>query len=327
MSRRPRTGFALLAVLWLMTGIAALGLALSLAARGAVATARNRMEMTRAGWRAEDCIERVRAVVAATLGPEGTASTASTASTARPPALDAIVASSPLVEGCPGRVAFAPVGLAVDLTETTDDAVRRLLLWQGMTAERTDSLTDALLDWRDPDDTPRPHGAEGEWYERHGRSPPRNGRLAHIDELRRVRGFETWSSGVDSSLDPPGTLFTVHPGRVVLERAPAAVLASLPGMTEETIARLVERGLRGAPPLRDVLALGEELSIAARDSLYRHGDELVRRATLDPDAWTLVVYASGSDGERSGTDPVAIINVRLVLTGTRAAIVRRWSGS
>lgn len=51
-------------------------------------------------------------------------------------------------------------------------------------------LADAIADWTDRDATPRPHGAERDWYL--GLVPPyvpRNARLAEIDELRRVRGF------------------------------------------------------------------------------------------------------------------------------------------
>src|SRR5688572_14206189 len=66
----PRRGFALLAVLWVMVSAAALGLTLSLAAREAVATARNRTAAARAMWRAEGCLERSRAAIAdAIAGP------------------------------------------------------------------------------------------------------------------------------------------------------------------------------------------------------------------------------------------------------------------
>ena len=44
MTGRSGKGFALLAVLWIMTGVAVLGLVLSLTARSAVSTARNRQE-------------------------------------------------------------------------------------------------------------------------------------------------------------------------------------------------------------------------------------------------------------------------------------------
>ncbi len=313
-----RSGFALLAVLWIMTGVAILGLGLSLSARGAIATAHNRMEATRARWHAEDCVERVRAVVAGELRADDTRNP-SPASAAL--YLDEAVRASRLVSECDGTISFAPIGMAIDVNETTDESLRRFFSWRGTSQPRVDSLVDALLDWRDADDSPRPHGAEREWYERQGRSPPRNGAFAHTTELLRVRGFDAWMRAQPPQ-DSIDRLFTVEPGRIVLERAPAAVLASLPGITEATIARLMERRLRRAPPLNEVLALGGELSVASRDSLHRHYAELATRITLVPDAWLLSVLSrSGRGSEAIG--PAATIELRLVRAGTRAAIVRR----
>jgi hypothetical protein len=318
MTRRPRNGFALLAVLWIMTGIAVLGLGLSLVARGAIATARNRMELTRASWRAEDCVERARAVIARVLQPQ-----AGEGAPAYAPALDSAIASASLVSECPGLVTLEPVGIALDLNEATDETLRRLLLRQGISLPRTDSLVDAVLDWRDGDDVQRPSGAEREWYERQGRSPPRNARFAHVDELRRVRGFDSWSSASWPSPDSLAWLFTVERGGIVLERAPAAVLAALPGITGETIARIAERRLRGAPPLSELLALGGELSVASRDSLHRHYSELVQLVTIEPDAWILTARSRGSVDIDASGGALATIELRLVRAGARAAIVRR----
>ena len=319
MMRPTRCGFALLAVLWIMTGVAVLGLGLSLTARGAVATARNRIESTRAGWRAEDCVERARAVISGALRADEGRAMVSGGPWLH---LDEIVQSAPLVAECRGVVDIIPAGMAVDLNETTDDALRRLLLWQGAPPAQVDSLVDALMDWRDADDVARAHGAEREWYERQGRSPPRNGAFAHVDELLRVRGFDEWDAAVRPGRDSLHLLFTAEPGRIVLERAPAAVLASLPGMTEETIARLLERRLRRALSLSEPLALGGELSVASRDSLHRHYAEFVQRITLEPEAWLLTVRSPAQVG-RGATGPSAAVDLRLVRAGSRAAIVRR----
>jgi general secretion pathway protein K len=52
-------------------------------------------------------------------------------------------------------------------------------------------LADAILDWSDPDDVPRAHGAERDWYR--GERPPReaaNRPLASVGELLLVRGID-----------------------------------------------------------------------------------------------------------------------------------------
>ena len=67
------------------------------------------------------------------------------------------------------------------------DAVPRLFRLLGLDDP---ALTDALLDWTDPDDAPRPLGAERAYYL--GLAPPyapRDAPLASVGELALVRGF------------------------------------------------------------------------------------------------------------------------------------------
>src|SRR5207253_5618250 len=52
-------------------------------------------------------------------------------------------------------------------------------------------LADAIEDWTDTDDDPRPHGAERDWYR--ARTPPcipRNGPFTSPAELALVRGID-----------------------------------------------------------------------------------------------------------------------------------------
>ena len=320
MTRAPRRGFALLTVLWIMTGVAALGLGISIAGRASIATARNRIELARAAWRAEDCFERARAAIAESLRTPAADPRASREVWIR---LDELVARSAVLAPCDGSVELAPASIALDLNDARASDLERVLGRLGIPGTRADSMIDALLDWRDADDVPRANGAEREWYERAGRSLPRNGPFAHIDELARVRGFDArgppQGAGNATSLS---ALFTVEPGRMVLDLAPVSVLAALPGFTEETLERIAERRARRAEPLVELLALGGELSVASRDSLHRHYADLVGRVTIEPDAWILSArsWTVADDGTRT---LVATIEARLVRAGARAAIVRR----
>jgi hypothetical protein len=56
-----RRGYALLAVLWICAGVAALGLTVSGAGGEAIASSRNRIALTAAGWEAEACLALARA--------------------------------------------------------------------------------------------------------------------------------------------------------------------------------------------------------------------------------------------------------------------------
>jgi type II secretory pathway component PulK len=189
--------------------------------------------------------------------------------------------------------------------------LRSTLRAAGIAPTRADSMTDALLDWRDGDDTPRPLGAERTWYAESGKPAPRNGPLASAREIALVRGF-----GVDPTLD---TLLGVEPGPIVLAKAPLAVIAGLPGLGEDALARIAERRARGFAAV-ELLAIAPELSPESRAVLTARYAELVRHTSLEPDAW--IVTASG----RYERSPVSVmIEVKLVRAGMRAAVIRRRS--
>lgn len=65
----------------------------------------------------------------------------------------------------------------------------RLLEAFGLEGEALSVARDSLLDWLDADDEKRPFGAEDAFYAPLGYRP-RNGAMASVGELRRVRGFD-----------------------------------------------------------------------------------------------------------------------------------------
>ena len=315
-----RRGFALLAVLWVMVGLAALALAARLSARDTLAAATNRVTATEARWRAEGCAERARAVIDAVLGRRRDEETVPGAWAV----LDEVLASASIagavLHGGECDVRLTPTGVALDVDAVDGERLRRLLRALGAGA-RAESVADAILDWRDADDVPRPFGAERAWYESHGRFPPRDGAFAAVAELRRVRGVRD-SAGTEPPLaerdaDALEASLTVEPGRVVLGRAPAAVLLALPGMSEESVARVLELRARGERVI-DPGRVGALLSPTARDTLLAHFPELSRAVAPEPDAWILVAHAKNDEMmHRAG------IELRLVRAGNRAAVVRR----
>ena len=302
----PRGGFALLTVLWIMVAAASLGLTISLAAREAIGTARNRTASTRAMWRAHDCLERARAAVHHVLedAQDPLARTASPWLS-----LDTLVVGSGIMTDLPCRVELRAAGTALDVNRADAEMLRALVRAAGIPFARADSMTDALLDWRDADEIVRPLGAESAWYAASHRATPRNAPFAADHEIALVRGFDR-----DTAVR---ALLGVEQGRILFARAPLAVLAALPGFGEEALARIAERRARGAP-LADPLALAAELSPEGRASIVSRYAELAGLTTSEPDAW--IVTSRGHD---DGSPLTAAIEVRLVRAGTRAAIVRR----
>lgn len=288
-----RHGFALLAVLWVIAGLSVLGLAVMLAAREAVAAARNRIASTRAAWLAEGCAERTRAAIDGALATGlgwGHLS-------------DDVQLTALARFKCTGTL--TPSGYALDVNQAGAQRLTRLFLASGLGSARADSLVQAVLDWRDADDTPMTLGAESSWYRARRLVVPRNAAFGDAAELRFVRGVA--ESGVAGLL---GT----EPGRTPINLAPLPVVASLPGMSTEVVDALEDRRRRRVA-VTDLAQLAQGVSATARDTLLGRFAELAALATVDPEAWILEVTAS------DGTPPIAaVVHLRLA-PGPGGAVV------
>lgn len=100
-------------------------------------------------------------------------------------------------DGRTHRLRFDGIGLSISIEDEhgkvplnrIDDAqARALFAAAGVGGDSLDALTDAFLDWRDPDGLVRAHGAEAAYYAPLGRAP-RNGPLHSLEELLGVRGM------------------------------------------------------------------------------------------------------------------------------------------
>lgn len=304
--RERRRGFALLATLWVVIALAALGAAGSLAAHRAIDTSRNRVNLTRAAWRAEGCAEVARAVIDDAL--RGAASDPARGAAVWDD-LDTLVAQSATIAQSKCRIHLAAAGSRLDINAADEEMLRALFRFATPSPNEADSLADALLDWRDADTLPRAGGAESAWYVARHRLAPRDGPFADRRELHRVRGFERLS-GVDSLVD-------VEPGRVAINHAPAAVVAALPGLSSESVSRLVLARQRGEH-VRDLIALAGPMSADARARLMQRYAKLATVVTTEPDAWILTATSEAGQPAAAAT-----LQLRLVRAGSRAAIVRR----
>jgi DNA uptake protein ComE-like DNA-binding protein len=220
--------------------------------------------------------------------------------------LDRATVESPLLRAGDCDVQLEAAGARVDVNSASEEQLRTL--FRAMRQADIDSLADALLDWRDADDVPRPFGAEESWYLAARRTPPRNAPIADQREIALVRGFER-SAVFDSVL-------TVEPGRLSINSASATALASVPGLSSEIVDRILEQRASGKP-IGDVLALAARVSAAARRELLSRYPDVARLTTVDPEAW--LARARGHDGLANA---VETIELRLVRAGRRAAVLR-----
>lgn len=282
MSRR---GFALLTVLWLVAALSAVGAAALTAARLGAGASRNRIALIRGAWAREACAE----ILLAHYATRGVVET---------------VGTTDLGRGTWCQASVEDGGGRLDINRAPREMLRALL--------GSDSLTDALLDWRDDDDVTRQDGAEAEWYRSEGRRLPRNGNLADVAELELVRGFD------HARLGTLGPLITVRGGdQLDVNAAPAAVLATLPGFGAEAVALIVNRRDAGRP-LGSTDELLSLLPPSARQPLLSRYQEYTLLAGYSPSR--LVVRVEGGvRGERA----VSRARLTVVPLPERLAVTRR----
>jgi type II secretory pathway component PulK len=296
--RSSERGVALVTVLWFLSALSLLSAATLVTARNGIETTRNRLLLLRAGWAREACAEIL-------LGrhAERVHDPARPSRNNRQPSIEPID-SVDLGRGVWCRVDLEDPSARLDLNLANPEALRSIL--------GNDSLTDALLDWRDEDDVARPHGTESTWYDAMGRSTPRNAPLAHVRELALVRGFDTT---LVRRLEP--VLTTRGTGQININAAPLEVVATLPGMTDDARMVLAHRRDVGRA-LEDVHGLVAELAPAARQVFFAAYREFAQQAIYTPPHWIAVV-----EGHVAGSPVRSRMALTVVPVGDRIAVLRR----
>ena len=252
--RGANRGVALLLVLWALVLLGTLALGFSWSMRTEAMAARNGIDETRAWFLARTGVNRAVMLLASL--PADNVLAASIAGE------DGDASYEVRVESESGKV---------DVNLVDDEVLLETLKKGGLPEEEVESVRDAILDWRDEDDVPRPRGAERAEY---GRMPepvaPRNGKIRGIGELMHVKGVtkefhEAFLSRV----------FTAHgnSGQLSFLRAPEIVLRSLPGVSAAAVDWIVAGRLE-EPPISaaDLAAMvGEGLLTAQGLSLLSGG--------------------------------------------------------
>lgn len=140
------------------------------------------------------------------------------------------------------QVAIADLNARIDLNNSDED-ILLTLFEQFVSADKAAELVDALEDWKDEDDDPRPEGAEAADYARAG-SPftPPNAPLLRLDELTRIDGF---SDSIARALAPYVTVW--GSGLVNANTAPQQVLLALPELGPAGAEAILAARRRGQP--------------------------------------------------------------------------------
>ena len=292
---RANRGIAQLLVLWALVLLGTLALGFSLSMRTEAQAARNGVDDARAYFQARTGVQRA-IMLLSTVAPDNVMRTAIAGEE------EGDVAYEVRVESESGKV---------DINLVPEEILLEILRKGGLPDEAAESVRDAILDWRDPDDTPRPRGAEApDYLQLPVPLVPRNGKILAVEELRYVMGvtpefFQGFLSRV----------FTANGNspKVNFLLAPEIVLRSLPGVSPEAAAQIVARRAED-PPMT-----ATDLASMAGEGLTAQGLALISGGQASN------VYTITAMG-RAGTGVVHVVRCLAEIAGggKKAVRILRW---
>lgn len=298
MTHRPfaRRGFALITVLWVLSVLAVLAAEFGAAARTTRVAAGNARTDVRARWAARAGFARMTELldrkVARNLAGYDLAARGDTALPAIEYELD----------GATVRAIALDARARVNVNRADARTLARVSELAGIPAAVADSLADAILDWRDPDDFRRPRGAEAAEY-RTRRPPelPGNAPFADLEELRAV-----WGMSAERYARVTRYLTVAGDGRIGVNSASVLVLQTLPGMDEAGALAIAAR--RARAPFRGIFDLLPALPQPARSHVQANLAVAVDRMAFAPRELELRVTAViPSGGGRAEVRATAVL--------------------
>ena len=309
--RERRSGFALVATLWLLIALGAVGLDAALRSRARRQAAANVLDGARARAAALAGSEYARSMLtAALLGQaeelrsEAMASARSSRSRRtverrsvsrlfrgvdpledpwRSPQ-DLIVGDEMAFGTTRYAVLMRDVGAALNLNEANETMLRQFFS-MGLRVDyaEADKIAQAILDWRDEDEIPRINGGEREEYMREGALVlPPNRDFVAIDELRHVQGMtpEIYTRAARF-------ITLIGDGDLNVNAAPEEVLLAIPGINEATVTELLRLRDSGTLPRNDSQLAG--MVPGAATAIEAEGRAFTRRTTYTTDQVEILV--------------------------------------
>lgn len=209
----PRSGFALVTVLWIVLILSLIAATLMASGRLGVMRTRHAVETTQARALADAAVERVvldllRAYLSGNLEP-------------RPPSL------TMSMDGGTVEVAVEDEDGKIDLNQADARLLAGLFAQAGLPAAEASAMADIIADYRDPDGLRRLNGAEDEDYHKLGLSAgAKDASFETVDELLQVIGV------TPELFRMVAPALTVYSGRANIDPtiAPRQALMALPGV-------------------------------------------------------------------------------------------------
>lgn len=306
MRARGASGFALVAVLWILVMLGTLGIAFQAAARAERRAVANARAASRAHWAARAGLARVvNSIDRALSGGPGLS--------AKPASEEAVLPPLEYRSGAVTvRVSTLDARARVQINQADDRQLRRLFSAMGLGRRGARALAEAVLDWRDPDSFRRSGGVESDSYVGLGPpSRPKNAPFERVEELTRVPGM---TPEVYERVAP--YLTVSGDGRINLNAAALPVLVTLPGVDANVAAAIVarRRSRRFQNPFEVAAALPEE----AREWIEADMEGFMERVAFGPREVDVVAVAA-VDGSPVSAEIRAVV---LLAGGTSWQVTR-----
>jgi type II secretory pathway component PulK len=331
--RRSRGGFVLVAALWLIVAMSAVGLDAALRSQAQRLAAANQLDAVRAREAALAGSEYARSRLTAGLleRREQILEEARRQNSRLNAAQLRSVYTQRLGQDDPwheparylpqslllGEAEFLldarDTGLALNVNSATEQMLLAFFA-QGLRLDYAwaERLAAAIMDWRDEDDLPRVTGAERDEYIRAGAAAlPANRPFGSVDEVRHVMGMTPELFQVVRPY-----LTTAGSGRVNVNAAPEPVLSAVPTFTPAVVAMLLRLRDMGQP-VRNALELRSALGTAYVPPTGTELQEFNRRVTYATNEVEII-----SHGRVTGS-PVTV-TVRSIVGRSDAAALLLW---
>lgn len=291
---RNRRGVALLAALWLVVAITVVTLQFSLDARerrtlGLAAAERGQARAAAAGALA---MMQARLDYALRTAPRGRGNVAALRSSDPWLGVDSLYSGPLLVDSISVDVRASDLGAQLNVNTLTEDELRTFFGFLLRNAGLADQLAQAILDWRDADDMPRPRGGERDQYLKEGLlSVPANAQFREVDDLLQVRGM---TPEILTSAKP--FLTTRAAATINLNTAPPEVLRVLPGMSDAILATILGlraqgRRITSVQQVMQTMQRGRTLTGPQATMNAQRTQQLAARASVETNQVQLVLTA------------------------------------
>jgi general secretion pathway protein K len=180
MRDRSEEGIALIAVLWMLTLLSIVAAALSLETRSSTRIARNMADNAAARAAADAGIQRAILDLETSTGAP---------TDARKFLADGTVYAWRFANSTV-HISVKDEGSKIDLNQAPEELLTALFASVGVDRGEAQSLADAIADYRDADNLPRPGGAEEAEYRDAGLAwGPKNAPFQMVEELQQVLGM------------------------------------------------------------------------------------------------------------------------------------------